>query len=275
MQLPWIRFTTRSMMVGVTVVALACWAIAHYQRWSYYDSGWWEAEREIWRGELTIYGYVGGGGGFSDICRIDRGTGLLITSFSACVREPGEDQQIRGHNDHVMQYIRWRGLPGYSLKRWEKELFELASYFDIRSQLDTPRTLSAGGPVLIAPDGKARVQPVAGRGYDGSLSDDLLDLVISAPDAVVGKPCIRFLRGHSDLVWGPPGSQTVVVLTSEAHRESFAAYGLWSGVLLRKETWVRDDDGVRRERENWILDPLPEDTKGDDVEDTQLISVGE
>ena len=239
MRLSRMRFTIRSMMVGVVVLGIASWEFARYQRWSYYDMGWWEAEREIWRGELTIY-RVGGLRWFGEICRVDRATGLPIEDIGGCVVDEGLDQRIHGHNDHVAQYLRWRGLPKTSLKRWEKELFELARYFDIRARIEREKPLCAGGPVLTSPHGRIRVQPVAGTKYDGSLSDRALDLVISADDVVVSRTCVRFGKGDSSLVWGPIGSGFVVVRTLAERKESFAAYSLESGWLLRTETWMRE-----------------------------------
>ncbi len=278
MRLPRMRFTLRSMMVWVVVLAVGSWAYVRYQRWSYYDVGWWEAEREIWRGELTVFR--------SEHCDcehcssdeghgVDRVTGLPVKWFWGCQIEAGEQERVHGHNLRVAQYIRWHGLPKNSFKRWEKELFDLANYFDTQSRIETPKRLCAGGTVLVAPDGKTRVEPLSRRGDDGSVSEYALDLVISAGDDVVGKPCVRSEKGDSELVWGPPGSRFVVVRTLEAHEESFKAYSLWNGGCLRSETWVREKDGIRRTRSD-SLPPLPiEINDGHEGEDAQSIAVFE
>ena len=69
-----------------------------------------------------------------------------------------------------------------------------------------------GGPVLVSPDGKNRVQPVAGKDVDGNPSDSLA-VVISANNVVLDEQWIRSPKGVSDLLWGPPGSRFVVVRT--------------------------------------------------------------
>ena len=44
------RFTVQSLMLCVAIAAGASYTFARYMHWSRYDVGWWEAEREIWRG---------------------------------------------------------------------------------------------------------------------------------------------------------------------------------------------------------------------------------
>ena len=117
------RFTVRRMMVAVAVLGVASWAFARYQRWTVYDSGWWEAECDLWLGQAKIYGCAGLMRG--DICRIDEETGLLVDR-PGCVSYPGYDQRMKGYNDRIAQYIQRHGLPGNTFKPWEKELSNLA-----------------------------------------------------------------------------------------------------------------------------------------------------
>ncbi len=144
MRLSRMRFTIRSMMVGVVVLGIASWEFARYQRWSYYDMGWWEAEREIWRGELTIY--TGAGlGRIGSACCVDRETGLPTFSDSGCCVQKGEDERREGHNDHVSQYIRWHGLPSNSLKLGKKSYSTWDVISTVQSRIVPPIRLCAGG----------------------------------------------------------------------------------------------------------------------------------
>ena len=238
MRLPRMRFTLRSVMVAVAVSALACWAFARYERWSEYDSGWWEAEREIWRGALSIYE----NSGLLGLDDIDRRTGLPLNhvGFVEDVHSPmGQEKAewVKGHNDHIAQFIRSHGLPRYSLKRWEKELFNLATYFDEQSRIETPKRLCAGGPGFVSPDGRNLVRAVAGRRSDGRWPDSL-DLVISTGDVVLGVPYVRFGKGDSDFLWGPAGSRFVVVRSRSAGKEHYVACDLRTGRNLRQEGWI-------------------------------------
>ena len=144
---------------------------------------------------------------------IDRRTGLPLNhvGFVEPHKPMGHEkfEWVKGHNDHITQYIRSHGLPRYSLKRWEKELFNLATYFDDQSRIETPKRLWAGGPGFVSPDGRNLVRAVAGEPSRGV--PDALDLVVSAGDVVLGAPYVRFGKGDSDLLWGPAGSRFVVI----------------------------------------------------------------
>ncbi len=235
MRLPRIRFTIRSMMVAVIVLGLASWAFARYQRWSYYDTGWWEAEREIWRGDVTIYREQ------ESVCfpdhtlEIDRDTGLLVTWIRGTAGRVQEAERITGHNDHVAEYIRSHALPKNSLKPWGKELFNLARFFDDRSQHDAPTRLLAGGAAVVSPDGKNSVRLVGGV-LDGWLPFVCLEI---AADRGVFKsayfPCFVDTDDDIDLHWGPDGSRFVVIRSRVVGTGHYVACDLRTGRSVRDE----------------------------------------
>jgi hypothetical protein len=229
MRLPWLRFTLRWTMIAVAVMGVASWAFARYQRWTHYDSGWWEAECELWRGEATIYGC--GGLRRGDICDIDQDTGLPVV-WPGCVTE-----RMKGHNDHVAQYIRWHGLPKNTLRPWKNELFNLARFFDETSQIDVPKHLEAGGPVLVSPDGRNGLRLVEGPVVPG-----LQWLVITAGGKVLADGTVSIGSGTSELLWGPQGAPFAVVRSITQTGERFEAYDLRTGRHLRDES---------RDKEQW------------------------
>ncbi len=173
---------------------------------------------------------------------IDRNTGLPLKHVGfvggGCNGPMGKEKSglVKGHNDHVAQYIRSHGLPRYSVKRWEKELFNLAVYFDEQSRIETPKRLCAGGPGFVSPDGRNLVRAVAGKSSRGL--PDSLDLVVSAGDVVLGVPYVRFGKGDSDFLWGPAGSRFVVVRSRSAGRELYVACDLRTGRSLREDGWI-------------------------------------
>jgi hypothetical protein len=239
-----LRFTIRRMMFVVAVLGVASWTFARYPRnWTYYASGWWAAECELWRGEVTIYGT--GGLVVGDICNFDEETGLPVTTVgSGCRSSEGDFERVNGHNDHVAQYIRWHGLPKNTLKPWEHELFNLARFFDDRSRTDVPKPLVAGGPALVSPDGKNSVRPVAGVKDDGSPSPSL-KVVVSAGNVVLHESYGRWGKGDSDLLWGPEGSRFAVIRSISENTEHYVAYDLRTGGLLRGESWDVGENGER------------------------------
>ena len=236
MRLPRFRPSLRVMMATVAALGVGCWAFARYERsWTYYAAGWWEAERELWRGEASVYGFCGVSLG--PLCRLDRETGLPEVCVAGCVIKEGDQERRDGHNDHVAQYIRWNGFPGNSFKPWENDLFDLKGAFARLARGGAPVRLTPGGPAAVSPDGKNRVQPV-GRGHR-----DGLEVVISAGDVVLRTASVRFDKGDSDLVWGPNGSRFAVVRSTREGNEQYAAYDLRTGRILREE----------RPSETWLL----------------------
>jgi hypothetical protein len=84
------RYKLRQMLVAIAVGVWACtrcgWA------WTYYAAGWWEAERELWRRDATIY-TTGGLSVSVDICNIDEETGLPLHFVSGCVTYDGASRR--------------------------------------------------------------------------------------------------------------------------------------------------------------------------------------
>jgi hypothetical protein len=228
------RFTLRQAMIAIAVIGVASWAFARYTRWTYYDTGWWEAEGQLWRGDVTIYGSAGLMRG--DICLIDRKTGLPV-DWPGCMSDASYDERMAGHNDHIAQFIRSHGLPRNSLKPWENELFNLARFFDERSQIDVPKRLVADGPAVVSPDGLNRVRLVR----DAAVTD-LLSVVITAGDDVAASSPADTGNGATELLWGPQGSRVAVIRSMTDTGERLQAYDLRTGRHLRDES---------RDKEKW------------------------
>ncbi len=245
MRIPRIRLTVRQMMIAVAVVGVGSWAFGQYQRLGfYYLKGWWEAECELWRGNVTIYS-----GGridlfpLTDTCHIDENTGLLLHWAYGCRPDQCDLELVKGHNDRVAQYIRWHGLPRNTLKPWEKELFHLKPFFDNRSPPDSLARLVANGPRLVSPDGRNSVRLVARLNADGSMRDRE-KVVIAAGNVALDDWYERFGRGESHLLWGPEGSRLAAIRSTSGAEEHYEAYDLRTGRFLREETWL---DGQPRD----------------------------
>jgi len=223
-------------MIAVVVVGVGAWAFAEYQRNGiYYAAGWWDAECELWRGEATIYwGLLGIGLG--DTCYIDRDTGLPVCGLSCCTPRTGDSARVKGHNDHIAQYVRWHGLPKNTLKPWEQELFDLYRYFDDRSRTNVPTRLLVGGPAVVSPDGRNSVRLVDGA-KDAGIPYNSRRVVITAGNVVLHQYYAHFKKGDSDLFWGPEGSRFAVIRSVHEKREHYVAYDLRTGRHLRDESW--------------------------------------
>ena len=172
--------------------------------------------------------------GNAPIRDIDRDTGLLFTSIDGLVGHASEPGRIEGHNDHVAQYIRWNGLPENSLKPWERELFNLARFFDDRSQHATPTRLLAGAAAVVSPDGRNSVRLV-GDVLEGA--QRLVGVEIAAGPEVLQSGCFPWFDtpGDIDLLWGPAGSRFAIVRSRTAVKEYYTAYDLRRGRSIRDE----------------------------------------
>ena len=214
-------------MIAVAILGVAS-AFARYLHWAYYDAGWWEAERELWRGEAKLYASAGLRKG--DLCNIDQDTGLPL-DHPGCMGDVSYDEWMAGHNDHIAQYIRRHGLPKNTFKPWEKDLFNLARFFDDRSRIDVPKRLVAGGPALVSLNGRNGVRLVP-----NPMTTEMRTVVITAGDVVLCDSNIQIGTGDSDLLWGPDGSRFVVIRSITEEGELYAAYDLGTGRHLRDES---------------------------------------
>jgi hypothetical protein len=255
MQRPRLRFTTRRIMIAVAVLGVGVWAYAEHQRnGTYYAAGWCAAERELWRGEATIWAF--GSSVTGGTCSIDPDTGLPSSGGCGCVIRNGDSEWVKGHNDHIAQFIRWNGLPQNTLKPWILELFNLYRYFEIKSRTDVPRRLLVDGPAVFSPDRKNSVRLVSVVKDDGSRGD-WLTVVITAGNVVLNKGFIRPDKAESDLLWGPKESRFAVIRSVYDKTEYYAAYDLRTGRLLRDESWDEWKRGWEQARANPFTYRMP------------------
>jgi hypothetical protein len=255
MRLPRLQFTIRQMIIAVAVVGVGAWAFAEYRRnGTYYAAGWWDAELELWRGEATIYEV--GGFVIGDTCNFDLDTGLPIRWGSGCLIRTGDSERVKGHNDHIAQYVRWHGLPKNTLKPWAQELFNLYRYFEIRSRTDVPWRLHADGPAVVSPDRRNSVRLVSGVKDDGS-PGDWRSVIITAGNVVLNEGPIRPGKADSDLLWGPEESRFAVIRSVYGETEHYVAFDLRTGRPLRDESWDEWKRGWERARANPFTYRMP------------------
>jgi hypothetical protein len=240
-------------MAAVALVALVQWAVARFQPdwlpgWLYYLAGWWDAERELWQGTATFseFEYEGGLIRDNSSC-VELVTGLRVVSRTGCVVRARDRARAQGHNDHIRQYIRWHGLPGNSIKPWERIVFDLKRWFDQQARAQAPTCLVAGGPPAVGPGGSACYLRPATTRYNGvGFEDRALMVVVSRGAGVAIEWPIGADEPTVDLLWGPSRSGLVVIRSRGEGRESYTALDLKGCGYLRTETWIdgkTEDDG--------------------------------
>ena len=196
-----------------------------------YKQGQDEAHKELKGERATIYTF----GLRSLFEHLDRDTGLPYEVIAGCEVDDEILGRAAGHNDRVLEQIKKDGPPGYSFKRWEKELFDLKGFYEPPSRAGKVHRLSLGDPAIKSPDGGVTIHAVK-RSFtkdDGGLGESLA--VEITVNGVVKKPQrIFFDEGDSDFCWGPKGSNFAVVRSRGKGEPWFMALDLRTGQRLRE-----------------------------------------
>jgi hypothetical protein len=183
-----------------------------------------EAEEQLRRNEAVLYVY-----GMRAPGNLDRETGLPKVQIAGCEVDDSILGRAAGHNDLIREHIQRNGPPAYSFKRWERELFDLKSFFE-----GSPAVKAAiGDRPRWSPDGKYALQLVVQPEADGKKRSAWKIL-----DRDGGPPRIVAPLGDHDrpiLVWGPRGSGFAAFKYEVSDRPSYWALDLRTGRCLRFE----------------------------------------
>jgi hypothetical protein len=198
-----------------------------------------EADSELKEGTATIYAY-----GLRELGELlNRETGLPYKFVAGCVVNEEIEARTAGHNDTITKYIRERGLPRHTFKRWEKELFDLEGYRRSRLQTEKAYSLSPDGPGVNSADGKYTIRLVkssTGRA-DGSVRDT--SSVVVSVAGVDRTPSTNLWVAHEanlDFLWGPADSGFAVIRCQGKNRALLLAVDLHTGKWLREEFEVQE-----------------------------------
>lgn len=173
-----------------------------------YQMGRTQADKELAAGRATIYRYGDG----SRSIGLDRKTGLPYRSIADCEVDDQILGRAVGHNERIAESIKEHGLPANSFKRWEKEIFDLRNYYELRVSTEKPQRLIPGGPAVRSPDGRCTIRPVKIRlEKDEGRFEEVLGLAIGV-DGLQHEPFWVFRdKGETDFLWGPKGSGFAVI----------------------------------------------------------------
>jgi hypothetical protein len=172
---------------------------------------------------------------------LDRETGLNIWS-TGCCPDKGMEGYIRGYNLMVHRYIRRKGYPLNSRKKWEDVLFNLNSYFDKRAQSERPMRLSVNGPPIVAPDGKTLLYLKSRKDFPGFRYDMQWE-----PDRTCSLWPISPQNNCVECFLGPPGSDLILFRGVAEHQEEKDLTGAFD---MRTGFWLQFD----KEREIQSID---------------------
>jgi hypothetical protein len=196
---------------------------------SAYKEGVSEAEKELREGTATFYIW----GLRNSAESLDRRTGIPLEVLAGCAIDAETHARATGHNRTIRKYIHEVGLPANSFKRWEKDLFDLAGYYERRSKTERPSRLTFDGPAAKSTDGKYAIRLLSMKfhEYDGTIIDDsALIINVSGVDRT---PIIALCKKDADLLWGPKGSGFAVIRCHGEHGTWFTAVDLNRGKILR------------------------------------------
>jgi hypothetical protein len=197
-----------------------------------YKLGRMEADQELKVGRATIYTY-----GLRNLFEyLDRKTGLPEKGIAGCVVDDTIMGRGAGHNARIAEYIKEHGLPSNSFKRWEKELFDLKTYYESRTEAERPHRLTRGDPALRSPDGRYTFRPVKTwfEKDDGRLTDTL-GIAVGGDGIRHDVLTVLWDEGDTDFLWGPEGSGFAVVRCMWKEKPWYMALDLKRGRWLREQ----------------------------------------
>ncbi len=194
-----------------------------------YAKGQAEAEVAIAEKAATIYVY-----GMPTLNALDKETGLPLTSIAGCIVGDAVRGRDHGYNERIREWIKVEGLPDYSRKPWEKELFNQREYFTTRSKKEQPFALARRQS--ISPDGKYSLKlcevRVAARARGG------ICLQAGDEECQVQFPFGDDVRQAVSLFWGPERSDVAFITWAQQGKGTVT--GQRFAVLdLRTAKWLR------------------------------------
>jgi hypothetical protein len=196
-----------------------------------YNRGAAEADAEIRRGEASIYTW-----GTTDqpLEFLDRGTGLPIKVIAGCVISEENIERAKGHDDRIRRYVAEKGPPDNSFKRWEKDLFDLKRYYEVRMETETPLRLILGRPAVKSSDGKYAVRLVRKLPELGEGLEKMCVIITVSQADHEALPVFHGKAANIDAIWGPKRSNFIVVRCErEDNSFCFIAVDLRRGKMLR------------------------------------------
>jgi hypothetical protein len=188
-----------------------------------------EAEEQLRRNEAVLYVH----GMRAPGNNLDRETGLPKVQIAGCVVDDSILGRADGHNDLIREQIQRNGPPACSFKRWERELFDLKSFFEGSPAVEA----AIGDRPRWSPDGKYAMQLVLQPEADGKKRS-----VWKVLERDGGPPRIVTPLGDHDrpiLVWGPRGSGFTAFRHEDPDGPSYWALDLRTGRCLRYEPSTR------------------------------------
>ena len=162
---------------------------------------------------------------------LDRETGLRNYGLD-CVVDAGREGITDGYNRVVRSWIRIKGTPAYSRKKWEGILYSLTDYFDNKSRNTSPESLVADGRPIIGPDGRTKLFLKSRR-----RTGDTKYLITWAPDIEYSTWPLMPKDDALQYYPGPFGSDLLFLRGFHANtgEEATAAFDLRYGFYLRYE----------------------------------------
>ena len=229
-------------MIPLTVAAMA-WLAFHFlfpkdparnflhhppSGWSYLRGycagiGWAKADLKENRAFILVAGLPG--------AALDQETGLRNYGLD-CVVDAGREGITEGYNQIVRSWIRVKGAPVYSRKKWEGILYNLTDYFDNNSRITSPVYFVVDGEPILGPDGLTKIFLKSRR-----RTDDTKYLITWEPDIEYSTWPLMPKDDALQYYPGPPGSELIFLRGFHANtrEEATAAFDFRYGFYLRYE----------------------------------------
>jgi hypothetical protein len=167
---------------------------------------------------------------------VDRETGLRYEYVAGCEVNDEILGRINGHNDWIRDYVTNHFWPAYSMKRWEKELFDLKGYVLAQEAIKPAYRLVLGGEPSKSPDGRFQIRPVSAdfKNEDGS-PIKAIGFILTVDGVDLPKAAIETFDHPAEVIWGPSGSNFFVLGVSSKFKDYFVAGDARTNEALRAE----------------------------------------
>jgi hypothetical protein len=209
----------------------------------YYMLGQAEADSEIAMGEATIYVY----GFMSSYINLNKETGLPNRAIAGCVIDMSIRARSEGHNDRIRQYIEENGVPSYSRKKWERELYDLKAYFKERTKKENPNLLEINGSKITSSNNKysLHLEDTSNKDKTDFPFDFTIFLKKNGKEFKTTYPYGSYIARKTEFFWGPNGSDVAFFRWSELsdNRLMNQVYGVLD---LRNAGWLRVETDTKK-----------------------------
>jgi hypothetical protein len=180
---------------------------------------------------------------------VDTASGLMIRPIAGCVVNDSIVNTAYGYDDYIAIWVNTKGIPAYSLKKWNINFSDPRSYFEECAAKKATIPAPMNGAPVRSPEGQFELR------FDSIYSDYVGRRM---PELVIRKDTVEYVASTSlagidalEIAWGPPNSNIALIRYSYGGDTSdfqgplyYEVFDLSNGELLSDGGYVQETDSV-------------------------------